>query len=56
MRVGVLAVGVVDGAELGERLVDALHLVEEDAAEPEAQRDAELAIAARVGLLRSTCW
>ena len=32
-RVGVLAVGVVDGAELRERLVDPLHLVDEHATE-----------------------
>src|SRR5262249_41745902 len=43
-RRDVLAVGVVDGAELGERVVDPLHLVEEQAPEPEPQAHLEVAI------------
>ena len=47
-RVGVLAVGVVDGAIDGERLVDLVHFLDEDATELETQRDGERCIA-RVG-------
>ncbi|MFT3771956.1 MAG: hypothetical protein QM820_41650 [Minicystis sp.] len=43
-RVRVLAVGVVHGAELGERVVDALHLVAQHMAEPQPEGDREIAI------------
>ena len=42
--VGVLAVDVVDRAELRERVVDALDLVAEHAPQPKAERDGELVV------------
>ena len=50
-RIGVLAVGVVHGAIDGERLVDLVHLLDEDTTQLETQRDGERRVARALGLV-----